>query len=105
MIDFFQEIALQFSKKGWIELIFLWHKEKIMASLLGFLYEDTVYFYNVAYNREYSWYSPGLYLFHESLKQAILEEKKLADFLRGRERYKYYFGAKENKIFNLTLTC
>ncbi|MFQ6110367.1 MAG: GNAT family N-acetyltransferase [Candidatus Aminicenantales bacterium] len=104
MEDFFLEVVLQFSKKGWVELLFLRHKEEIMASLLSFLYEDSISFYNVAFNREYARYSPGLYLFHECLKQAILERRKTVDFLRGREKYKYYFGAKEDKIFNLTLT-
>ena len=87
-----------------MELIFLYHGDKIMASLLNFMYEDKVYFYNVAYNRDYAWYSPGLFLFDHSIRQAISEKKKEADFLRGREKYKYYFGAIESKIFDLTLT-
>lgn len=105
MEDFFQELVLRFSQKGWVELNFLFHQEKIMASLLSFLYEDTLYFYNITYSRDYAWYSPGLYLFHKRLKHAIEEKKKQADFLRGREKYKYVFGAKESKILDLTLIC
>lgn len=104
MVDFFREIILQFYPKKWVKLNFLLHEEKIMASLLNFSYEDQIYFYNIAYNKDYALYSPGLFLFNHCLKQAIIEKKKKADFLRGREKYKYYFGAKESKIFHLTLT-
>ncbi len=104
MVDFFREFIVQFSKKRWMELNLLYHKEKIIAALLNFSYYDQVYFYNVAYDKDYSWYSPGLFLFDHSIRQAISEKKRKADFLRGREKYKYYFGAKESKIFNLILT-
>jgi len=104
MSDFFREIILRFSSKRWIELNFLLYEDKIMASLLNFFYEDQIYFYNIAYNKDYSWYSPGLFLFNFCIKQAITDKKKKVDFLRGREKYKYYFGAKESKIFCLTLT-
>jgi CelD/BcsL family acetyltransferase involved in cellulose biosynthesis len=103
MADFFREIVIQFSPRGWVELFFLEHDENIIAALLNFIYEDQILFYNVAYNKDYAWYSPGLLLFHQRLKEAIQEGKKEADFLRGREKYKYYFGAKESKIFDLTL--
>ena len=103
MADFFREIALQFSPQGWVELLLLLHNENIMAALFNFIYDGQILFYNVAYNRDYAWYSPGVFLFHQRLKEAIQEGKKEADFLRGREKYKYYFGAKESKIFDLTL--
>lgn len=103
MVNFFREIIFQFSPKRWVELIFLFYGEEIMASLLNFTYGDQIYFYNIAYDKNYAWYSPGLFLFNHCLKQAIIEEKKKADFLRGREKYKYYFGAKESKIFHLSL--
>jgi CelD/BcsL family acetyltransferase involved in cellulose biosynthesis len=103
MGDFFQEVALQFSSQKWVELYFLMHEEDLMAALLNFLYKDKILFYNMAYNRDYAWYSPGLFLFHQRLKEAIKEKKKEADFLRGEEKYKYYFGAKQSRIFNLTL--
>jgi len=103
MPDFFKEITHKFSLNGWAELNFLYARDKLLAALLTFSYMDEIYFYNIAYNNEFSWYSPGFFLFNLSIKQAILEKKKKADFLRGGEKYKYYFGAKESKIYNLTL--
>ena len=104
MSDFFHEIAYRFSIQKWIELNFLFYEDRIMAALLNFSCSDQVYFYNVTFNRDFAWYSPGIFLFNQCIKDAISEGKRTADFLRGREEYKYYFGAKDNKIFHVTLT-
>jgi len=103
MPDFFQEIASRFSPRQWIELNLLFYEDIIMAALLNFSYSDQILFYNVAFNKDFARYSPGLFLFNHCIKQAISEGKKKADFLRGREKYKYYFGAEDSKIFRLIL--
>ncbi|MFP4082229.1 MAG: GNAT family N-acetyltransferase [Candidatus Aminicenantes bacterium] len=100
---FFRELLFQFSSKGWVEMNSLMYKEDIMASLITFLYQDRILFYNIAYNTEYAQYSPGIYLFDWNIKNAILQGRKTADFLRGREKYKYYLGAKDSKICTLIL--
>jgi CelD/BcsL family acetyltransferase involved in cellulose biosynthesis len=104
MTDFFLEIVHQFSPEKWLELSLLLDGKKPVALLLNFLYGDEIDFYNAAYDKTYAWYTPGLYLFHHRLSKAISEGKRKADFLRGREKYKYYFGAKDSKILNLVLT-
>jgi len=104
MSSFFLEIASRFSRQKWVELNFLYHEDRIMAALLNFSYSDQVYFYNVAFNKDFARYSPGIFLFNHCIKQAISEGKRKADFLRGREKYKYYFGAEDSKIFRLILT-
>jgi CelD/BcsL family acetyltransferase involved in cellulose biosynthesis len=103
MIDFFRELIYRFSLEGWVELNFLLYEDKAIAALLNFSFFDRIYFYNSTFDREYAWYSPGLFLFNQSLKEAIQEQKKEADFLRGDEKYKYNFGAKDNKIFQILL--
>lgn len=104
MITFFKEIVFQFSLNGWLEANFLYFKDEIIASLINFTYSDEVSFYNVAYDSKYAWYSPGIFLFNQSIKQAIEDKRKRVDFLRGEEKYKYYFGAKACKIYGLKLT-
>jgi len=103
MNDFFRELIYRFSLKGWVELNLLLDEDKVIAALLNFSFLDRIYFYNSTFDRKYAWFSPGLFLFHQSLKEAIQERKREADFLRGDERYKYNFGAKDNKIFQLLL--
>jgi CelD/BcsL family acetyltransferase involved in cellulose biosynthesis len=111
MKEFFSELIRLFSKKNWAELQMLHvgdededgEGDRLIAALISFPYENFVYFYNIAYDREYSPYSPGFFLFDFAIRQAIAEGKKAADFLRGREKYKYFFGAKESKIYSLKL--
>ncbi|HDZ27177.1 hypothetical protein LCGC14_1398830 [marine sediment metagenome] len=104
MSDFFQEVASRLALQKWVELNLLFYEDRIMAALLNFSYADTIYFYNVSFNKDFARYSPGLFLFNHCIKQAIQEGKRKADFLRGREKYKYYFGAEDSKIFRLILT-
>ena len=103
MAEFFYELVHLFAIENWVELHMLYLEDRLIATLMNFLYEDTVYFYNIAYDIDYATYSPGFYLFDHSIKQAIAQGRKVADFLRGREKYKYFFGAKESKIYSLKL--
>jgi CelD/BcsL family acetyltransferase involved in cellulose biosynthesis len=104
MSAFFHVVASLFSRQKWVELNFLYYEDRVMAALLNFSYSDQIYFYNVAFNKDFARYSPGLFLFDHCIKQAISESKNKADFLRGREKYKYYFGAEDSKILRLILT-
>jgi CelD/BcsL family acetyltransferase involved in cellulose biosynthesis len=103
MAEFFYELVHLFAIENWVELHMLYLEDRLITTLMNFLYEDTVYFYNIAYDIDYATYSPGFYLFDHSIKQAIAQGRKVADFLRGREKYKYFFGAKESKIYSLKL--
>jgi CelD/BcsL family acetyltransferase involved in cellulose biosynthesis len=103
MTDFFEKIILRFSEKGWVEMNVLLFEQSLISALLNFLFGDEVLFYNVAYDLDYAPFSPGFYLFHSSIVEAIASGKSKVDFLRGREKYKYDFGAKECKIYSLIL--
>jgi len=103
MSDFFHELSGFFSSENWAELLVLYVRDRMIAALLNFHYENTLYFYNIAYDKDFSPYSPGFFLFHHSIEQAIAKNLEFVDFLRGREKYKYFFGAKESKIFSLNL--
>ncbi len=103
MPEFFKTIVHRFSKKGWVEMNVLFFERSLIAALLNFLHYDEVLFYNVAYDLEYAPFNPGFYLFHASIAEAISQGRKTVDFLRGREKYKYDFGAKGCKIYSLIL--
>jgi len=103
MIAFFHEMAHRFSLQEWVELNVLFYEDRVLAALLNFSYSDRIYFYNVAFDRDFARYSPGIFLFDHCIRVTISTGKRSADFLRGREEYKYYFGAKDSKIFRLIL--
>jgi CelD/BcsL family acetyltransferase involved in cellulose biosynthesis len=103
MTDFFHGMAHQFSLKRWVEMNVLFLEDRMLAALLNFAFLDRIYFYNVAFDKDFARYSPGIYLFNHSIQDAISTGIKSVDFLRGREDYKYYFGAEDSKIFRLVL--
>lgn len=103
MADFFKHLTRLFSQNGWVELCLLYKTHTLLAGLLSFMNQDRIYFYNAAYAPEYAAYSPGIYLFHHKIQQAIAQKTKIADFLRGEEKYKFDFGAKKNTIHDLEL--
>jgi len=103
MPDFFKNVVHRCSKKGWVEMNVLFFEDSLISALLNFLYGNDVLFYNVAYDMDYAAFSPGFYLFHASIVEAISRGRSNIDFLRGREKYKYDFGAKECKIYSLIL--
>ena len=104
MTEFFREITFRFSRQGWLELSLLAIDKEPAASLLTFLYKDEVLHYNIAFHPSFAAYSPGICLFNHSIERAIGLGKRRVDFLRGREKYKYNFGAKECKIKDFILT-
>ena len=104
MEQFFRTITVLFSKNGWIEFNVLYFQDELAAMLLNFVYHDEIHFYNIAFNPNYAPFSPGIYLFNQSIRQAIEDNLSRADFLRGREKYKYYLGAKECKIMDFFLS-
>jgi len=104
MVRFFRELTIQLGPKGWFELNHLYAENVLVAALLNFTYTNEILFYNSAFSTRFAEYNPGFYLFNRSIQQAVAEKKKKADFLRGGEKYKYYFGGKKSKIFSLILT-
>jgi len=104
MEKFFRTITTLFAANGWIEFNVLHFQDDPAAVLLNIIYYDEILFYNIAFNSIYAPFSPGIYLFNQSICQAIEDNLSRADFLRGQEKYKYYFGAKECKIMDFRLT-
>jgi len=104
MEQFFRTITALFSTNGWIEFNVLHFQDDPAAVLLNFVYFDEIHFYNIAFNPKYAPFSPGIYLFNQSIRQAIEDNLRRADFLRGREKYKYNFGAKECRIMDFFLS-
>lgn len=103
MREFFHALAQFFASEGWLEIRMAYVDDRPIAGQVNFLYEHTLYFYNIAFDKEYSAFSPGFALFDRSIGQAITQGIKIVDFLRGREKYKYFFGAKDSKIYSLKL--
>lgn len=69
------------------------------AVIFYFESSDSLLLYNSGYNPEQKYYSGGLLLVSFLIRQAIENKRKVFDFLRGNERYKYDLGGKDVNLY------
>ncbi|MBI5030534.1 MAG: GNAT family N-acetyltransferase [Chloroflexi bacterium] len=104
MQKFFAETAQAMFAQGWLQLLFLEVDGERAAALWNFIYHNDVLVYNSGYDPvKYGALSPGNVLFSHSIQDAIDAKRRRYDFLRGNEDYKYRFGAKDTKVFELRI--
>lgn len=72
-----------------------------IASLYGFKFNKTVYYYLGGFDPNWSKHSPLSLLLLEVIKQSIEQGYKTFDFLRGREPYKEKWGATDVPMHRL----
>jgi len=77
---------------------------RIIASLYAFHHNRCTYYYLSGFDPEFHQYSPGTLLVAHAIYEAILERDVGFDFLRGGERYKYRWGAKDRPIYRKQVT-
>lgn len=65
---------------------------------------QTVYCYLQGFDPAYSFFSPGLQIIAAVMEDAIHAGKSAVDFLRGREAYKYSWGARDRRTTHLQLS-
>jgi CelD/BcsL family acetyltransferase involved in cellulose biosynthesis len=100
---FHRIIADRFQKNGWLRLHVLRINGKTEASLYCFCYRDKYYYYLGGFSPDMSKYSLGTVLTARAIQQAINEECKEFDFLRGNEPYKYRWMPEERYNHRLLL--
>ncbi len=101
--SFFCHVAKIFAREGMTRLAELRSTEGPIASSISFVQGCTWALYNSGFDPRYRQYSPGIVLVANTIRQAISERLKVYDFLRGRELYKYDFGASDLLLFRLRL--
>lgn len=100
---FFWDLV-RLSIPGWSQtLATLTLNNTVAASVLLFENDEQVLLYNSGYDPEQKFYSVGLLLKAWIIKYAIESNKKVVDFLRGNERYKYDLGARDVKLYRFTV--
>jgi len=101
--QFHRRVAVQFLEKGVVRLYGLVLDGRIIASLYSFFETDAVRFYLQAYDPEFAWLSPGTQIIGAMIEDAVRAGKTEIDLLRGREAYKYAWGARDVPTFRLQL--
>ena len=77
---------------------------RIIASLYAFHHGRCTYYYLSGFDPQFRRYSPGTILVAHAIRAAIREGDVSFDFLRGREDYKYRWGARDRPIYRKQVT-
>ncbi|MGH2544494.1 MAG: GNAT family N-acetyltransferase [Ardenticatenaceae bacterium] len=104
MRAFFRDLAVTFSQRGWLDLVYLSVDGVRAATHLNFRFRDEVQLYNGGHDSSIrEGLSPGWLLLCYCIEEAIAEGQKRFDFLQGDEDYKFRFGARAEAVWHLTL--
>lgn len=76
---------------------------QFIATLYALAEQDTMYCYLQGFNPAYKEFSPGAQILGAVIDDAIRDGKMRVDFLRGREAYKYAWGAVDQETYRLSL--
>lgn len=99
MSRFFRSMARSLAKEAMLRLYLLNLNSVPVASVLCFDVGNRFFLYNNAYDDRFRSLSVGLLSKVLTVKDAIERGKKVYDFLKGGEPYKYRLGGKPVKIY------
>lgn len=97
------KIAPILFKKGWLQFYALEDKDKIIAILYCFRYNNKIYFYQSGFDPEYSNLSPGFLTIVKAIQYSIIEGLNEFDFIRGASDYKYKLARQERSTLWLSI--
>jgi CelD/BcsL family acetyltransferase involved in cellulose biosynthesis len=101
-VAFFQAIVPVAMQAGWLQLNFLELAGEAVAAYCNFDYNNEILVYNSGLDpSKASALSPGIVLLSYNIQYAIESGRKVFNFLRGAEQYKYRMGGQDTEIFNL----
>lgn len=94
---FHREVARLFARRGWLYLAFLNANNARGAALYCFIFRDdlAVYLTGTAKCSDVFKFSPGRVLTAYCMEEAVKMGKKVCDFMRGTEPYKYEMDARD----------
>jgi CelD/BcsL family acetyltransferase involved in cellulose biosynthesis len=83
---------------GWLQLVFLKSGKTRIAGYLNFDYDNCIWAYNAGFDNAYAHLSPGWVILAEMMRWGIEHGRRIFDFMRGNEGYKYRFGGKDRFV-------
>lgn len=98
---FYRRALAQLHEIGVLRVYGLRIAGSLVAVLSTFFEPNVAYFYLQGFDSEYSSVSPGNQLLGRAIEDAMGEKKSKADFLRGRESYKYSWGVKDSATYRI----
>jgi CelD/BcsL family acetyltransferase involved in cellulose biosynthesis len=99
---FHREAAAGFQARGTLGLYLLCLNGDPLAALYGFRERHTFYCYMQGFDERWAKLSPGVMVVGGVIEEVIRQGVRRIDFLRGREPYKYWWGATDRETFRRT---
>lgn len=93
--SFHREAARGLLRRGVLRLYGLRFNGRLVGALESFFEKDSAYFYLHGFEPDVARFSPGIQLVGRFIDDAVERGIRRIDFLRGREEYKYRWGAKD----------
>ncbi|MFO7965797.1 MAG: GNAT family N-acetyltransferase [Desulfobacterales bacterium] len=103
MESFFKTVMSATVDAGLLKMAMLYVNQVKAAALLFFDYNERIYLYNSGYDPECGSISVGLLSKILLIRHGISEKKRVFDFLRGDEAYKYRLGGCETSLSRITV--
>lgn len=100
---FHREVISGFAARGWLRLYTLHVGGRVAASHYGFLARGRAYYYLGGFDPEFDKLGPGNLVVRHAIEDAVRAGAREFDFLRGREAYKYSWGAEDRPKHRLRL--
>jgi CelD/BcsL family acetyltransferase involved in cellulose biosynthesis len=101
--EFHRTVARRFAEVGILRLHLLRLNDQPVSAFYGFKCDRTTFFYLSGFDSEFASYSVGSVILEFSVHQAIAERCSAFNFLRGREAYKYKWGAHDTPCYRRNL--
>jgi CelD/BcsL family acetyltransferase involved in cellulose biosynthesis len=101
--SFHEELSRLALQRGWLRLFVLRLDGRAAASLYGFIYNRTFYFYQQGFDPRYAKRSLGLVMTGLTIEGAIKEGAEEYDFLRGEEEFKFLWARQKRELRRLDL--
>jgi len=98
LIAFHEEVSQRALERGWLRLFVLTLDGQPAASLYGFRYQRTFYFFQSGFDPRYARHGVGLITVGLTIKSAIEEQAEEYDFLRGAEPYKFRWARETREL-------
>jgi len=99
MRAYFRCMTSEMSGYGLLRLAFLYVGVAQAASILYFDYNNRIYLYNSGYAAQYAGMNAGLISKLYAIRRAVVDGKKVFDFIKGPESYKARFGGRKIELY------
>jgi len=101
--SFHKNIAQRFAARGWLNLGTLEKEDQIIAGLLCFEYDGTLFYYHSGFDPDWSKFSVGMVLLARCIEDGIGRGIRRFDFMRGRAAYKMKWKVKEIPFYRVAI--